>query len=142
MTTKDRMHLSEHFMLYEFTRSGVALEHDIPNRPSPAAISALTALVQQVLEPLRRACGPLVISSGYRSPEVNLLVGGVPTSQHTRGEAADIVVGSPQRLRQLMRYVTENLDFDQMILEPQGATRPRWLHISYTTRRKNRHQVL
>lgn len=138
----DRTMLAEHFMLYELTRSGVALENDLPNIPNQRAIDALTALAQQILEPLRRHFGPIVIGSAYRSVQVNLLVDGVPSSQHLRGEAADIVIGTPDRGRRLARFIRQNLDFDQLILEPINAKSPRWLHVSYTTRRPNRHQVV
>ncbi len=124
------------------TRSGVALEHDIPNKPNPRQVSAMRELAQHVLEPLRQRFGPIVISSGFRSQQVNLLVGGAIGSQHLRGEAADIVVNGVARGLQLFRFIRDHLDFDQLIWEPVGAATPRWLHVSYTTRRKNRRQVI
>jgi hypothetical protein len=124
------------------TRSGVALEHDIPNKPNPRQVSAMRELAQHVLEPLRQRFGPIVISSGFRSQQVNLLVGGAIGSQHLRGEAADIVVNDAARGLQLFRFIRDHLDFDQLIWEPLGAATPRWLHVSYTTRRKNRRQVI
>ena len=124
------------------TRSGVALEHDIPNKPNPRQVSAMRELAQHVLEPLRQRFGPIVISSGFRSQQVNLLVGGAIGSQHLRGEAADIVVIDVARGLQLFRFIRDHLDFDQLIWEPVGAATPRWLHVSYTTRRKNRRQVI
>jgi Peptidase M15. len=124
------------------TRSGVALEHDIPNKPNPRQVSAMRELAQHVLEPLRQRFGPIVISSGFRSQQVNLLVGGAIGSQHLRGEAADIVVNDVARGLQLFRFIRDHLDFDQLIWEPVGAATPRWLHVSYTTRRKNRRQVI
>lgn len=124
------------------TRSGVALEHDIPNKPNLRQVSAMRELAQHVLEPLRQRFGPIVISSGFRSQQVNLLVGGAIGSQHLRGEAADIVVNDVARGLQLFRFIRDHLDFDQLIWEPVGAATPRWLHVSYTTRRKNRRQVI
>ena len=92
---------------------------------------------------LHRRFGPIVISSGFRSAAVNRLVpGAVPASQHTKGEAADIVIGTAERGIAMYRYIRENIDFDQLIWEPIGAAAPRWLHVSYTRRRKNRHCVL
>lgn len=129
-------------MLYEFTRSGVAIQNDIPNIPSQNHIAALKALCQNILEPLRRQFGPLPISSGYRCYQVNMLVGGAWNSQHLKGEAADIPLVTAERGRRMMRFIQQNLDFDQLILEPIGAREPRWLHVSYTTTRKNRHQVV
>ncbi len=142
MTQEDKTPLAPHFTLYEMTRSGVALEHDIPNKPNPRQVSAMRELAQHVLEPLRQRFGPIVISSGFRSQQVNLLVGGAIGSQHLRGEAADIVVNDVARGLQLFRFIRDHLDFDQLIWEPVGAATPRWLHVSYTTRRKNRRQVI
>lgn len=140
MKQSEKRRLSEHFTLYEFTRSGTAIEHDIDNTPDARQVQALTALCLNVLEPLRRRFGPIVISSGYRSRRVNKLVGGVASSQHCVGEAADIVVGDADRARRMADFISRHTDFDQMILEPMGAATPRWLHVSYTTRRKNRHK--
>lgn len=118
-------------------------------RPRPVQLSqrradgALEALCQNVLEPLRHRFGPIVISSGFRSPAVNRLIpGAAPASQHTKGEAADIVVGTPERAMALYRFIRDRLDFDQLIWEPIDAPVPRWIHVSYTRRRKNRHSVL
>ena len=91
-------------------------------------MACLQRLVLQVLDPLREAWGhPLHINSGYRCPELNRLVGGVPTSQHVLGQAADVTAGSPKanaRLWQLLRQL--HLPVDQAICE-HGFS---WLHIS------------
>lgn len=143
MTHTERTLLSPHFCLYELTRSGVAADHNIANRPDATQTAALTALCQHVLEPLRQHFGPIVVSSGFRSPMVNRLIrGAAPNSQHLRGEAADIVVGTPERGEAIYRYIQQNLDFDQLIWEPIGADKPRWIHVSHTAQRKNRHSVL
>lgn len=138
MTEHQRRHLSPHFILYEFTRSGIAYEQGIKNEPGLKERNALTDLCNNILEPLRQQFGPIVISSGYRSPQVNALAGGVKNSQHLTGEAADIAGASVERLRQYYNFITRNLDFDQLILEPNDQ-HPRWLHVSYTSKRKNRH---
>lgn len=142
MKTSEKKHLTPHFTLYELVRSGTALEHDINNTPSASQVEALTALARNVLEPLRQRFGPVVVSSGFRSPMVNLLVKGAPTSQHMYGEAADIVINTRERGLTFFQWIKENLDFDQLIWEPMGSTHPRWLHVSYTRRHKNRHQIL
>lgn len=142
MKDSERIHLSEHFSLYEFTRSGAAIEHDLRNVPDAAQLSNLQALCRNILEPLRRQFGPIVISSGFRSREVNRLVGGAPTSQHLRGEAADIVTYGPDDANAKYSFIMRNLDFDQLILEPIGDKHPRWIHVSYTRRHKNRHATL
>lgn len=137
-----RQKLSPHFMLYEFTRSGAAIDAEIENKPEEKHIEALTALCENILEPLRGQFGPIIISSGFRSQAVNRLVGGVPSSQHLKGEAADIVTGNKDRAISMFRFIKRNLNFDQLILEPIGSENPRWIHVSYTTKRKNRHQIV
>lgn len=137
-----RKHLSPHFILYEFVRSGIAIEHHLDNFPLAPECAALAELCDNILEPLRRQFGPIIISSGYRSREVNRRAGGAANSQHCKGEAADIVACSPQMLRNYFTFIKRNLDFDQLILEPIGQHVPRWLHVSYTTRRKNRHEIV
>lgn len=134
--------LTPHFCLLEFTRSGVATQEGIPNNPSQQQTENLRLLCQNVLEPLRQRFGPIVISSGFRSVALNRAVGGVPSSQHTKGEAADIVIGSPQRGVEMFRFIQRYLDFDQLVWEPIGASEPRWLHVSWTKRHRNRHSVL
>lgn len=137
-----KKHLSPHFTLYEFTRSGVAIDNDIDNTPNERQTVALEALCNNILEPLRQQFGPIIVSSGFRSRRVNSLAGGSPASQHMKGEAADIVVGSEDRATRLFNFVKSNLDFDQLILEPLSSPTPRWLHVSYTTRHKNRHSIV
>ena len=93
-----------------------------------------------MLDPLRQAWGrPIIVNSGYRSPAVNRAVGGVPNSQHTRGEAADITAGSPELNRQLYELAQRlALPYDQLIDE-RGY---RWLHVSHKAagnRRQARH---
>lgn len=87
-------HLSAHFSLREFVMSAAAVRHNLPNLPDSDTERRLKALCDNVLEPLRRRFGRILITSGYRSPKVNALVGGVPTSQHVRGEAADLFISS------------------------------------------------
>jgi zinc D-Ala-D-Ala carboxypeptidase len=142
MTKQEQLHLSTHFTIYELTRSGTAIENGIPNLPNLQQEQALRHLAINILEPLRRRFGPIVISSGYRSKTVNRLVGGVPASQHTLGEAADIVINDVERGLRMYDFIRARLDFDQLILEPIGSPVPRWLHVSYTTRRKNRKMMM
>jgi hypothetical protein len=142
MTPQQRVHFSPHFTRYELTRSGTAIEHDLRNEPNLQQEQALRNLAINILEPLRQQFGPIVISSGFRTSQVNRLVGGVANSQHMRGEAADLVVGDTERALALFHFIKTRLDFDQLIWEPVGATEPRWLHVSYTKRHTNRHQII
>jgi len=131
--------LSENFNLDEFTRSDKAKELSIENVPEPEHIEALSALVKNVLQPLRDYLGEsIVINSGYRSKEVNAVTKGSSlTSQHCKGEAADIITtGYP--MRDMFLYIKENLPFDQLIWEFGG----KWVHVSHTEKGPNRKQAL
>ena len=140
-----QMLLSTHFTLGEFLRSGTAIKYGIDNTPQDAIIIIrLMMLCEQVLEPLRKNFGVITVTSGYRCPQLNLAVHGVPGSQHTLGEAADLFIPNDEILKKYSGFIEEHCHFDQMILEPRGASpgTQRWLHVSYTMRRKNRYQIL
>lgn len=134
-------YLTPHFCLIEFTRSGEATARGLDNTPGEKEIEALRALCENILEPMRHHFGAIYITSGYRSRRVNNAVGGVGGSQHTRGEAADILLSTFHDWREAVAFV-KRLDFDQLIIEPLHDPRPRWLHVSYTKRQPNRHQVI
>ena len=89
-----RIKLSPNFYLDEFTRSQVAVRHDITIsvEPDSLVLENLRRLCVNVLQPLREALGPVHVTSGYRPLAVNILVGGSSRSQHIDGLAADIVV--------------------------------------------------
>ena len=118
-----------HFTIAELTRSATARRLGIDNTPSASAVRALTALVDDVLDPLRDAWGgPIRVNSGYRCPELNRAVGGTPSSQHQQGEAADITVGSRSGNRRLLALIKRlDLPVDQCIDE-KGC---RWIHVSH-----------
>ena len=100
-------------------------------------------LIEQLLDPIRAAWGgPITVNSGYRSPELNKKVGGVSNSQHLKGEAADITVGSAEDNKRLFDKIVElqkagKIAFDQLIDESNYA----WVHVSYRSG-KNRDQIL
>jgi hypothetical protein len=96
-------------------------------------IDNLQALVDNVLQPLRDALGkPINISSGYRSPDVNKAIGGSATSDHTRGQAADIEVAGMSN-KDLAEHIRDNLKFTQLILEFPSRNDPSagWVHVAY-----------
>lgn len=128
--------ISEHFSYREFERSDTAEHLGIANFiPDARTRDAVQALVLNVLEPLRTAWGrPLVINSGYRNAELNKAVGGVPASQHCRGEAADVRCDRPYSLAVLA--VQMGLPFDQMILYPT------FVHFSHRLKGEQRGQIL
>ena len=119
----------KYFTIKELVRSDTARRLGIDNTPPASAVRALHELVDHVLDPLRKAWGgPIRVNSGYRCPELNKAVGGSPNSQHQRGEAADITVGSPARNRRLLALIKRlNLPVDQCIDE-KGC---RWIHVSH-----------
>lgn len=83
--------ISDHFTLVEFLTSPTAVKHGLTLSPTGPVYANICNLVNRVLEPARRELGkPIYISSGYRSQALNRLVGGVPTSYHLQGRAADI----------------------------------------------------
>lgn len=130
------MNISENFTIEEMEASETAAELGIINQVATfEQRDALFALVRSVLQPLRTAYGkPLRISSGFRSKELNRAVGGVETSQHTKGEAADVASGNPYQLAKLAR--TLNLPYDQMILYPT------FVHFSHKLSGEQRGDVL
>ena len=121
--------LTKHFTLSEFIRSEKAQANGIDNTPSLEVASNLQYLCQQVLEPLRLWIGkPVVINSGYRCPQLNLLVGGATNSQHLTGEAADIRLPDKATGQLYAEFILMNCRFDQLLFESNG--RSQWLHVS------------
>lgn len=145
--TFENMRLSKNFTYEELTYSNVAERKGLKNRPKTKeeekkVIENLRALCIEVLQPLRDYLGkPVVISSGYRSSEVNKAVGGVRGSQHLRGEAADIHVENTEHLLKIMHFIMDETDFDQLIWEKNRAG-TQWVHVSYRRYGVNKHQVL
>ena len=127
------MNLTANFSLAEMVKSETALRHDMDNTPGEAEIENLKRLAEKVLQPVRDHYGKGVkVNSGYRHPEVNAKVGGSKTSDHCKGQAADIEIpGVPNA--DLAKWVAENLDFTQVILEfyTQGIPDSGWVHVSY-----------
>ena len=134
--------LTSHFTLEELTRSVTADRLGICNEPGVDAISNLQNLCQEVLEPLRMFLNrPVIINSGYRSPQLNRIVGGAPSSQHIRGEAADIHIRSCDEGQEMILFITASCTFDQLILE-RSASGAQWLHVSCRRRGRNRREVI
>lgn len=137
------MNLSENFTLKELTDSNTAVKLGIDNTPPGDVVPKLQALAVNVLQPLRNWYGkPICISSGYRCPRLNVAVGGSKTSQHLRGEAADIdIKGDLTAGRKMFEYIKNNLVFDQLIWEhDKGGCY--WVHVSYKSTGRNRHDVI
>ena len=144
------MKLSKNFTLQELIKSNTALRLGINNTPSKEGIMKLTILATSVLQVIRDRIGPLRITSGYRSSELNTAIGGSNKSQHTKCEAVDIQYVKRGRMDNLLIYqalIDLDIDFDQCILEFGDSTKtsdptsPAWIHLIYKIT-DNRRQVL
>lgn len=137
--------LTKHFTLEEMIESRNASVLGIDNTPTKQHKANMKALAVHLLEPIREKWGGvIVVTSGYRSQELNKVTPGASkTSQHCKGEAADIrpVDGRKKELFEMIRE--SGLPFDQLINEyPDKNGVPSWVHVSFTTSRTNRGQVL
>lgn len=127
--------LTKNFTLKELTDSQTAIRIGLLNNPSSEAFKNLQALAVNVLQPLRDILKtPIVISSGYRSPEVNRAVGGATNSEHMLGKAADLTVPGKTNIDVARTIINSNIPFNQLILE---FYRPYdlyygWVHVSYS----------
>ena len=120
------MQLSPHFNLKEMTVSQTAARRGIDNTPSEAVIKNLTSLCVNVLEPVRAQFGkPVIVTSGYRSADLNKRIGGSTTSQHCFGQAADFTVHGVPNVA-VLRFIQQELRFDQLICEFHS-----WIHVSF-----------
>jgi len=130
------MNLSAHVTLAEFENSPTATTHGINNKMSLSQIESAKLLCENVFEPLRIHLNiPIKISSGFRCVQLNRMIKGSSTSQHTKGEAMDIKIGAKG-----FNFIKDKLDFDQLIWEFGNDENPQWVHVSYSSR--NRKQVL
>ena len=107
-------------------------------------LSNLQALCDNCLEPLREHFNtPIVIGSGYRCPELNKAVGGVATSKHMYGYAADIHLPDEKTGKQWFLWMMDNLKFDELLWEkstPSSTTH--WIHIAFKQDAPNRQKVV
>lgn len=133
------MRISKNFTLTEFEYSDTAKYLKIDNRVVDTEhLLNIAGLVHNVLQPIRDRFGSIVLSSGYRSPELNKAVGGASDSQHSKGEACDF-----RATKKMFNWIRDNIEFDQLINElPNEDGTPRWIHISFKTNGKNRGEVL
>ena len=126
----------KYFTIRELIKSTTAIERHIDNSPNKEVERSLTALVEKILDPLREAYGkPIIVTSGYRCARLNKVVGGAPSSQHVKGEAADIrsVQDTPEENKKLYNLIVKlKLPFDQLINE-HGYD---WVHVSFGARHR------
>jgi len=117
-------------------------ELDIFSDDDNLIFTCKTLELEEDINAVRDDCipkGPIFISSGYRSPHLNISIGGISTSQHCKGEALDLDADGYNY--KLFNYIFENLDFDQLIWEFGDDKNPAWVHVSYKID-ENRNQVL
>lgn len=133
--------LSKHFRLRELEKSQVALRNGIDNTVQDETIfNNLKSLCGEILEPIRNNFGkPFSPNSGYRCLELNRKLGSRDTSQHTLGQAVDIELPGIDN-EELLYYIKEKLDYDQIILEYYDGIDPHsgWVHVSYVSPEENR----
>ena len=137
------MKLSNNFSLKELTASQTADRKGINNNPNEDQIEKLKLLCEKVLQPIRDHYGKVVtVSSGYRSVELCEAIGSSKNSQHAKAEAADFEIFGLSNA-ELCKWIADNLEFDQMILEYHKLDEPNsgWIHCSYKAE-DNRKQIL
>lgn len=136
------MKLSKNFSLKELTRSSTALRLGIDNNPNQEQLVNLTALACCVLQPVREEHGRVTINSGLRVLELNRAIKSGDNSQHVFGMAADLEAPAISNF-ELAKWIQDNLNFDQLILEfyEKGDPASGWVHCSYRTDGQNRKEV-
>ena len=126
----------KYFSIAELTQSATAKRYDIDNTPSDEIKKNLTLFIEKVLDPIREDWGgPIIVSSGYRCPELNAKVGGAKTSGHQYGYCADLQVkGGMKKIRELANFIFKwmkdhNMKFDELLWEHSGGVT--WLHFCW-----------
>jgi uncharacterized protein YcbK (DUF882 family) len=118
--------LSPHFSLFEMT----ATSRKVENTPSVEAVVNLCRLCNEVLEPARKIYGcPIYVTSGFRCTKLNALVGGVPTSRHLTGQAADLRVESKELGKKLFDALKDLPAIDELLYEHKAKSR--WTHVAW-----------
>lgn len=137
--------LSKNLSLAEVTKSATAIKKGISNEPTIEHLENLKAVALNVFQPVRDHFNiPIAVTSGYRSEELNKLIGGSSKSQHSKGEALDLdcdVFGGLSN-RDLFEYIKDHIDYDQLIWEFGDDDNPNWVHVSYKRIANNRREVL
>jgi hypothetical protein len=131
----------------EVTNSSTAKRLGIDNTPSKEHLENLKLLAEKVFEPIREHfVKPIGVSSGYRSRALNEATPGASkTSQHSTGEALDLdqdSTGTGISNKEVFEYIKNHLDFDQLIWEYGDDKNPDWVHVSYSSKGKQRKQIL
>ena len=134
------MKLSKNFSLAEIEHSNTAKRLGIKNEMSEEHLANMQNLIDNLIQPLRDDVGPIRVTSGYRSPQLNKAIGGSTRSQHSKGQALDLQYWKEGKMNNKVIYdwiLDSGLEFDQIINEFDYA----WIHISLK-KNDNRGQVL
>ena len=134
------MRLTKNFTLEELTYSATANVYKISNKPNKEQIENLKKICVNILQPIRDKFGIVRISSGFRSAELNEKIGGKFNSQHKTGKAVDIGEVNGAKLKDVFKYIKDNLDYDQLLYEIAGGVI--WIHVSYVSKEKNRRMAI
>ena len=123
----------KYFTINELTQTTHGL-----NIPNEVEFENLKLLVDNVLDPARDELkAPIKITSGFRTKEINEIIGGAKNSQHCNGQAADLVCYDNKKLF----LILQDMEFDQLIYEFGNDNQPSWVHVSFSNV-LNRNQVL
>lgn len=137
------MQLTQHFTLAELTASSKARSEGLDNTPPPELMPRLVRTAE-MLERIRTTLDvPVIVTSGYRSQAVNRAVGGVSTSDHSQGHAADFVApgfGTPAQVARSLAPLVDLLGIGQLIYEHIGGKA--WVHVSTRTPDKPANRVI
>ena len=136
--------ISKHISLKEGIKSITATRLGLSNKPDDDQMDAMITIAEKIFEPLREwVGGPIKVNSFYRSPKLNVAIGGSPNSQHCKGQAIDIDDGYGIKSNaEKFKYIKNNLDFDQIIWEFGNTDNPDWVHVSYVSSKENRRRCL
>ena len=124
------MYLSPNFSLEEMCKSSTALRKNINNSPNDLQVQSMTALCENILQPIRDEFGPFIVSSGFRSVALCEAIGSKATSQHAKGQAADFEVPGVDNY-ELALWIADKLLYDQLILEYYSGGNSGWIHCSH-----------
>ncbi len=125
------------FTLSELIYSDTAIKYNINNMADIKSLDCMLNLIVYCLQPIREKLQkPMIITSGYRCKLLNAKIGGVSSSQHTKGQAVDFYVNGLSVSQVINLIKNSDIEYDQLINEYN-----KWIHISFV-KNKNRHQIL